>query len=221
MAVNYPKKAFIISGILTLLIFFAGLILGWSMNNYREEDIFRNIRINELDTQSYFLERDMIQGSNDVCQVLNSRIGNIQYMLTKISAQLPSSEESSFWQTEANLDYLKRKYFIAEVQFLVLLRDLKEKCGSSYVPILFFYTKDESTSNNQGFVLNWVNERYKDNVVILSFDKDYVDEPLINTLKVRYGVESPTTLIINEDIKREGFLSKGEIDGILSGIINN
>ena len=218
---EYPKKMFMISGIITLFIFLMGFLLGWSLDKYRENDVLQNLRINELNTQSYFLEKDFIKNSENICEVLNSRIGNFRYLLNKIGSQLPSNEQKSIWQNEINLDYLKRKYFIAEVQFLMLLKDLKSNCGSPYVPIIFFYTKDNGESQQQGYVLTWVNEIYKDNVVILSFDKDYEDEPLINTLKLHYGVKSDTSVIINETLKWDRFVSKDELDKVLSNLVKS
>ena len=216
---HYPKQAFVISAVLAIFIFLMGTLLGWSLDKYRESEALQDIQINELNTQSYFLEKDFIKGSENICGVLESRIDNFRFLLTKIGSQLPSSEEKSLLQSEISLDYLKRKYFIAEVQFLMLLRDLKDNCGSDYIPIIFFYTKDDQDSRNQGYVLTWANEKYNDNLIILSFDKDYDDEPLVNTLKLHYGVAGDSTIILNEKVKKDGFVSKEELDGIISGLL--
>lgn len=216
---NYPTRAFIFSAIIALIIFLAGMLLGWSLDKFRESDILENIQINELNTQSYFLEKNFIKNSENICDILNSRVVNLRYTMTKIGSQLPANEEKSFWNQGVNLDYLKRKYTISEVEFLMLLRDLNENCGKNYTPILFFYTKDDSISRNQGYVLSWVNEKYQNNIVVFSFDKDYEDEPLINTLKLHYGISSTSTIVIDETIKKDGFVSKDEIDEILKGLI--
>ncbi|MFH1637987.1 MAG: hypothetical protein ABIB71_06185 [Candidatus Woesearchaeota archaeon] len=207
--VKYPKKLFLMSAIITLVVFLTGMILGWSLDRFKESEVLTNMEVNELNTNSYLLEQSFIEKSENVCEILHSRVGNIRYTLTKIGAQLPSSEESSL-SSEANLDILKRKYFLSEVQFLLLLKDLNEKCGQTYIPILFFYTKDDSSSREQGYVLTWANEKYKEKIVILSFDKDYADEPLINTLKLNYNVDGSSAVVIGDETM-EGFVGKEEM----------
>ncbi len=181
--VKYPKKLFVKSATITLIVFLTGMLLGWSLDKYKEDEVLQDLKINELNTQSYFLERSLIKEGKNYCDILQSRVKNIRYNLVKIGSQLPSSENSAI-SKKADLDYLKRKYTISEIQFLMLLNDLKKSCGKTYFPILFFYTKDDTLSKKQGYVLNWINEKYKDSVVTLSFDKDYEDEPLIISLKL-------------------------------------
>jgi hypothetical protein len=212
--VRYRRKLLLKSAVITILVFFTGILLGISLDNLRENEVLTDLKFNELDTQSYFLEERFIKESGkDVCEILNSRIDNLRYRLVRIGSELPSSEESSI-SKNADLDYLKRKYTISEVQFLMLLNDLNENCDDSYIPILFFYTKDEAQSRDQGYVLTWANEKYKENIVILSFDTDYFDEPLINTLKLHYNIKSKSAVVINEKTYSE-FISKEELDKIL------
>jgi len=215
--VKYPKKAFMISAVITLLVFLTGMILGWSLDRFKEGEVFTNMEVNELNTQSYFLEQKFIEGEDEVCDILRSRVDNMEYTLTKIGSQLPSSEDSSL-SSETQLDILKRKHVLAEVQFLILLNDLKDKCGSSRIPILFFYTKDDRTSKEQGYVLTWAYEKYKEDVVILSFDKDYTDEPLITTLKLHHGVEGSSAVVIDGETM-EGFVGKDAMDEKIGSMV--
>lgn len=210
---KYPKHIFAISAVLTVAIFLTGVMLGWGLDSYKENDVLNDLQFNELDTQSYFLEQQLLSNyGGDVCEVFESRVGNLRYMMSKIRSKFPADQEESL-APGIDLDYLKRKYFLSEMQFYLLLNDMKRDCGSEYTPIMFFYTKDDSTSERQGYVLD-ILDRTDENIAVLSFDKDYTDEPLINTLLAHYNISATSTLIIGNS-KKEGFVSLAEINELV------
>ncbi|MEA3378467.1 MAG: hypothetical protein U9Q69_02390 [Nanoarchaeota archaeon] len=216
--VKNKKLLFLRSAIITLIVFGTGILLGVALDNYKENSVLTDLKFNELDTQSYFLEEAFIKDSEkNICEILQSRIDNLKHSLIKIGTELRNNEVSSISKS-SDLDYLKRKYTLSEVQFLMLLKDLKKDCNSKYIPILFFYTKDEPVCMNQGYILTWAYEKYKKNVVVLSFDKDYEDEPLIKTLKLQYGVQEKSTVVIDGKTYST-FLTKEELNEILTGLI--
>jgi len=214
MVVKYPKSAFIISAILTVAIFLTGVMLGWSLDSYKENDVLNDLKFNELDLQSYFLEQNLLNRyGGDACKVLQSRIGHLRYTMYKIGSKLPTEKEKTLG-SGMDLDYLKRKYTLSEIQLFLLIEEMRNKCNSNYIPILFFYTKDNEESRRQGYVLDLIDKKY-DNVVVLSFDKDYIDEPLINTLTSHYQINSTSTIVIAEKIIKRGFVSVGELRSII------
>ncbi|RME55337.1 hypothetical protein D6777_00850 [Candidatus Woesearchaeota archaeon] len=212
--VKTKRKMFVTSAIITLVVFITGVLLGVSLDNFKENEVLTELKYNELDTQSYFLEEKFVNDAGqNVCDILNKRIDSLKYRLVKIGSELPSSEESSM-SNKKDLDYLKRKYTLSEVQFMMLLKEFNKNCGRKYLPILFFYTKDDGVSRDQGLVLTWLNEMFKDSLVILSFDKDFTDEPMINTLKLHYNINSSSTVVIGEKSYHK-FLSKDELKKIV------
>ena len=69
--------------------------------------------------------------------------------------------------------------------------------------IIFFYEIDDTVSERQGFVLDEISLDYQGQVIVLSFDKDYTDEPLIPILRDTYQVISAPTIIINNQYKED------------------
>lgn len=215
MVAKYPKHLFIVSFALTLVVFMAGLLLGFSLDNFRSSDILSSIKLNELETESYIVGESFLDNFEDnKCDTLSLRINEIKRITTKVGSQLSGFDEKSM-TIKGDMDYLKRKYTILEVKFLVMLHQFKKECGTKVTTILFFYTKDDSDSKKQGYVLTDLSKRYKEDMVILSIDKDYTDESLVKMLKLKYDIQKSSTLVIDNEIKLEGFVSKDKLDQII------
>ncbi len=213
------RRMFIISGILTVVVFSLGIVLGISLDQLREDDVFDNLRQSELDTESYLVEQTYINSfGGDVCAALSSRTTDLKFITTRIGQQLGKYSAKNFVLT-SDLDYLKRKYFISEIKFLTLINDLNNNCNTNYVTILFFYTKDDQSSARQGYILSDLEEEYKDELIVLSIDKDYEDEPLVRMLKQRYNLSKDSTLVINNDKKIEEFTSKEELKKLIDNLL--
>ena len=210
MVNKYPKSLFVVSTAITVAIFLAGVMLGWGLDSFKETEILGDIKINELDTESYLAEQELLQNvGGDLCLIFEPRMNHMKYILNETGGKLPNSKETA---SNIDLDYLKRKYFISEVKFLNMLYHVREECGKQvYLPVLFFYTKDDTNSAVQGVILTWLNKRYEDKIIVMSFDKDYTDEPLVKTLMIHYNVTSSATIIIG-DKKFDGPVSKDVLE---------
>ncbi len=215
MVVSSIKKMVITSTILTIIVFSLGIALGIGLDQLREDDVFDNLRRSELNTESYLVEQGFISSfGGDVCTALSSRTADIKFITKEIGQQLSRYTEKNFVLTR-DLDYLKRKYFISEIKFLTLINDLNKNCNTNYVPVLFFYTKDDTISSRQGYILSDLSEEYKQDLIVLSIDKDYEDEPLVKMLKTRHDIVKDSTLIIDNDIKIEEFISKEDLKKVI------
>jgi hypothetical protein len=212
VGVRRTKRLLFLSAILSSLIFIAGIFIGYSLEGARESEVVHNIRQNELDTESFILEQQFLDElGGDKCGILSNRVLELQPALTTIGRQLGKWEDSDFKQED--FDYLKRKYFITEIRYLMLLETLKENCNSNYNVILFFYRIDDDESTRQGYVLDDIVTE-GDNVVVLSIDQDYLEEPTIDILKAKYDIDTAPSLIINGR-KISGFIPEDDLKDIL------
>jgi len=206
------KKLLIVSAIIATFIFSTGLFLGYALDGFRENEILSNIKQNELDTESFILEQQFLDElGGDKCEILSERALTLQPTLTEIGRQLGRWQNSDFKQDEFN--YLKRKYFLTEIRFLMLIETLKQNCNSDYNVIVFFYKIDDDTSKRQGYVLDEITNQNQ-NVIVLSIDKDYTQEPLIDILKSNYDVIEAPSLVINGDTV-SGFIPEEDLIELL------
>ncbi|MBS3118019.1 hypothetical protein J4430_04030 [Candidatus Woesearchaeota archaeon] len=206
-----PKKNILVSLAIASLIFIGGLGLGVGIDNLRSKEVLKNLQRNELETESYLLQERLLRDfKQNACEILSTRINKMKYATVEIGQQLGeySKKRVSY---EKDFDYLKRKYFILEVQFMMLIQDLQKHCDEDIVYILFFYTIDNQESIKQGYVLTNLEKEYEDNLIVLSIDKDYHDEPLVDTLKQGYNITHPTTVVVNDEVIKEGFIGSAEL----------
>jgi len=208
------KNIFLTSLLLTILIFITGILLNYGMDFVRINIISDVMISHELSTESYVIEQEFINTFGGArCDVMNKRIASLKDEIRQVGADLGSYSRFSFFKKK-DFDYLKRKYFLLELEFLNHIENLNKECGQSVIPILFFYEIDQDDSERQGFILQEVSENFEESVVVITLDKDYEDEPLVELLALRYNVTMAPTIIIN-GFKRDGMIYDKELSNII------
>ncbi len=211
---RYKQHLLITSFIVAAVIFLAGLALGWTLDNFKVNAITEALKQNELNTESFLLESEFIENfGGDYCELLNFRIKDLQKSIAQTSEQLSTWGEGKKFK-ESDFDYLKRKYFLLEIKFLFLLQDMTHTCGKNYDTILFFYNIDDSQSMRQGYALDEV-RMTRDDLIVLSFDKNYAAEPLMLVLLTKYNIESAPAIVINGQKTISGYTSAEKINALL------
>lgn len=212
--VNHNKSIFLFALVITLIIFIFGFVLGQYMDNFRVNDVDLILKQSELDTESLFVENYFsdVFGLND-CQVAGSRFKDYSDKLAYIGNTLTSYENKKMFNKE-DYELLRRRYFLLELRTYSLIKNLKDKCGlSNFNTILFFYDPNHEESLKQGSALDKVVLNNK-NLYVFSIDRTF-DEPFINLVKEHYNITTSPMIILNYDIKKEGFISSGEIKELL------
>ncbi len=199
---------------MTVLIFLVAILLNHALDYFRIDSIVGVMNVHEIDSESFAVERFFIDVfGGEKCDILSERIVKLKEEIRKVGEDLSSYSRFSFFRRK-DFDYLKRKYFLLELKFFSLVKELNSECGKPYLPVLFFYEIGDKASISQGFILQDVGKGFGDELVVLSLDKDYEDEPLIRLIKEYYNVTKAPTIIINNE-KFEGLLYSNELKGIL------
>lgn len=206
------KQLLVTSLIITIVIFSIGFVLGWTLDHFKADDVLTRIKQSELDTESFLVEQQFVDnyGGGDRCTLLTARIDTLQKTIRETGEELSRWDQGNLFNRQ-DFDYLKRKYVLLEVRFLMLLEDLEQTCGTDYNVIIYFYQIDQDESARQGYVLDGLVRTY-DDLIVLSVDKDYLDEPLVELLISKYDITTAPTLIINDKIKLEGFTPRAQIE---------
>jgi hypothetical protein len=215
------KYAFITAFILTTVIFFLGYVLSYTMDFVRMEEVTTTIQDYEISSQAYLIEQDMLQTmGGDRCEMLNSRIRSLRTEIKDVGGDLTKYGIKTALN-KRDFDYLKRKYFLLEIQFYTLVMNLNRECGKEYFPVLFFYKIDDEDSQQQGFVLDDLAKDYRSQVVMLSFDGDYEDEKTVQILKSQFNVTRYPTTIIDGTAVIDHLAYTSELNRSLLKVIND
>lgn len=192
------QSIFLSSLVLTVLIFAFGILLNYGLDFVRIDTIADVMAEHEISTASYLIEQDFVDAfGGSGCDIMQRRISKLKEEIRKVGADLGSYSTFSLFKKK-DYDYLKRKYFLLELRFLTLIKQVNRECNKPYVSILFFYEIDDDASERQGFILEDLSKAYEQEVVVLSIDKDYSDEPLVQLLVDQYGVTTAPTIIVDD-----------------------
>ncbi len=213
MVREFNKKRYFIAALLTLSIFLLGLMLGLVIEGKRVQYIQSMNRIEKLDYSSLQLQYAYIDqlSQEKNCDAVSKTFENSIKNLITTSERLEEYEKSANINKE-DFAILKREYILAQLNYWLLAKRTKKICNRDLVSILYFYsTKKECPQcEEQAFVLTYLKQQFKENLLIFALDSKYVGEPMIEMLKDQYGISKYPTLII-EDTALEGFTSKDEI----------
>ncbi len=204
--------------LLTVLIFALGILLNYGLDFLRIDTIADVMSQHELDTTAYLVEQEFTDSfGGNRCEAMNTRIAQLKEEIRQVGADLGSYSAFSFFKKK-DYDFLKRKYFLLELRFLALIEQLNKECNHPYIPIIFFYEIDDDESERQGFILADMSKDYEKEVVVLSLDKEYRDEPLVQLLVARYNVTRAPTIIIDSE-RKEGLVSTEMLNATIRNLL--
>jgi hypothetical protein len=215
VSADVKKHVILLSFLLAVLIFTLGVILDYGLDVWRLGRINHVLESNNLDIQAYALEQEFIEYSDlNKCTFLTSRVAILKEDLKEVVEDLGTYQGKSFFNKN-EFDAIKRKYVLMQLNFYTLILKANEDCGKIYFPILFFYTIDEQDSISQGYILDEFIKHHNTSVFTFALDKEFEDEPLLDLLIKQYNVEDTPTLIINQDIIKNGITYQGELESYL------
>ena len=210
------KSLLVRTTILTTLIFIIGVVIGFSVDEFRSTNVLDNLRESELDAQSFLIEQEFFNriGSYD-CGVAQSRLTQLSQQLAELGFYLVNFEEKSLFKKD-EYDYLLRKYFLSELRVYSLFTDLKKTCDLNNTLILYFFDPHDALSERQGKVLDVFVKKHPD-VSVFSLNSNYKRELLLDNVKTYYNVTAVPSIIINDVLKNEGLINLEELELIIFG----
>lgn len=188
-------KKYIVSLVITVLIFGTGMYINSRLEARRFEDIQAIQNQISLDLLSSETQFSLLQESS--CKNIGD--GALSGELNSLANKLSYMEASN--QNDKELSYLKRYYSLLEIKDFLLMNRLKEKCNTKQISVLYFYgdRKDCPDCEQMGFILTHLREQYPE-LRIYSFDSN-LNLSAIDTLKSIYKIDERKlpTLIIKDN----------------------
>jgi len=210
------KGVFLKAAVLAIVLFAISLYVGYSI----ESDSYSKTeaKLGELQegVENSLLFSMFVQTHNDteaVCAVLKSQLDETAQQTYNLYGELEESKSTSIFK---GYESLRKKYFLANMRFYLMLREYKQACGdASLQPILFFYTAYNACPScvAQGKVLDTVRYECK-NARVYAFPLDAEELSIMKSFKAYYGISSAPSLVVG-DKKYETLLGKGEIKELI------
>jgi len=208
---HYDFNKYVAAFSIATLMFILGLTFGIYLMNEKVSAINEMQDSLKLEVMSIELQNILFQ--DNPC---SDSVIPLEEKLEDITSRITFMENSLGKENKQVLE-IKKYYSLIEVNHYLLMKNRKEKCGSDYNLVLFFYSNkdNELESEKQGYVLSNLKTKYtSDKIKIYSFDTG-LDLDMIRTLIYFYNVTTAPTVIINEE-KIEGFQDKEEVEKLIA-----
>lgn len=207
------KQVFFTTLLLLVLVFIIGIILGNSFSNPELKEINTVISNSELSAESYIIEQELFQDFDKNCNLSKIRLSSLSSELWRLGKLLASSTAKEDLG-DYNYDFLKRKYHLMQIKTFVLYHQLKKDCNIDDHVILFYFSRKDPDSLEQGRILDDIVADF--NVHVFAIERAYANELVF--LEQYYDIVSSPSLIIDYSIKKEGLMSYNELKKLLVDI---
>lgn len=203
------------AAVLTAILFAISIYVGYRI----ESDAYAKTeaRIAELEEgiESSLLFSMFLRTHNQssICTVLREQLDETAQRTYNLYGELEESRSTSVFR---GYEQLRKKYFLANMRFYLMLREYSQACNDySLLPILFFYSAYNECPScvAQGRVLDSVRAECP-NARVYAFPADVEEIAMIRTFKSYYGINATPSLVIN-DRKYESLLSREEIERLI------
>ncbi len=212
------KDVFWKAGILTLLVFSSGVVLGYILESNRIDEIRAEYRTIEkqwadAEIQSSYYDLFNTTFCNEAIEE-NLAFADRVY---KEGLKIERYEENN--KLTEDLLYDKERYILLKLKFWLNSVHLKERCKTNYVNLLYFYAQEPSLvqkgeQGSQAIILKNLKEKYGSELMLIPLPID-LNIATINILKEAYNIDYVPTILINEKIKLDGVQSIEEIEKVM------
>lgn len=190
-------KKYLLAFILTLLVFLGGIVAGLTIDNLRLSSAKQITLTEKVTLRSLQLQKDYISSGITDCKTLNTILeNNINELGKKVAIIIDFEKKALFNEEEFKLQL--QDYFLTEIQFYLLAKEIDQKCPQNAVKILYFY--DENKDETQGDILIYLKKKFGHKALIFSLDSGFVQEPMIKTLLTYYNITQFPALVIEEKV---------------------
>ena len=149
---------------------------------------------------------------NKTCNIIQHELTDIVIEAAKLGKEITDYEKEKF--KDDSYSSTKKDYTLIQVRHWSYLERLKQECNTTnFVTILYFYSAECRDCSKQGVILDYLKQKYPQNVMTFALDYD-VDLNIIKLLKGVYEVEETPTIVIN-DKTYHGLMELSQLEEVL------
>ena len=198
--------------LLLIFVFVGGILLGKTISETESKQISTFIKENELNTESYLIEQELIKSfDQNNCELASARIEDLSNELAGIGRKL-TEENAKEKLGEENYNFLKRKYHLMQIKTYILFKKFIDACNTKTNIVLYYYSADDQFSAEQGKILDKVVQDYDIKVFAIEFN--YSSE--LQFLEEYYNITATPTIIINYKQIYQGLTDYNKIEEVVS-----
>ncbi len=204
------RQTFLSVVILFIIAFAVGIIIGRGAGNPELSDVDRFVKQSELTTESYLIEQELFAGMEKNCDLARLRLAALSSELWQLG-KLLGSETARQDLGESNYNFLKRKFHLMQIKTYTLYHRLKQDCAVEVPVILFYYSRNDNQSLEQGAILDQLVGAF--DVKVFAIEYNYSQE--LRFLEDYYEITGTPSVVVNFDIVRKGLTPYGNLSALV------
>ena len=213
--ISEKQKIFFDVLVLAVLFMSIGFFAGFFTEVYRTGKVVENYKDNEIQALDLKLQNYYYQiMSKESCDAALTQNFIFADKLYSEGLKIEKYEEAN--QITADILLEKKRYVLLKTELWLNTILLKEKCNKELNTIVYFYSHDPpsnsvvATQKIISNVLRDVKDQKGNSVVLLPIAAD-MDLEIVNLQRKIYNITELPSILINEDVKLEGYSSEKEI----------
>ncbi len=196
--------------VISVMLFSAGVVTGVFIMEWRNRGIEERMESLVLSAEDIAIQLAMME--NGDCSLFPMFLDAVVKDMGRIEERIGEIENSN----EINrfeLDYLRKRYQILSLKYLLVL-DRFGNCVGNRSVIIYFYDNGKSCKKceDQGIILTHLKKKYGDGVLIFSFDHS-MGLSSVSLLEKKYNVTSFPAVVVNG--RTYGYMTLPELEGLI------
>src|SRR3989344_4152625 len=212
------KDMFWKAGIVTLVIFISGVLLGYILENNRINEVRQDYRDLEKQWADAKIQSTFYQlMTPSFCNESIKENLNFADRVYDEGLKLEKFEDKNIISDDILYD--KERYVLLKLEFWLNSVYLKNKCNTNYTNLIYFYAQNptltqKAAQNTQSLILKDLKDKHGQEIMLIPLPID-LDIATINILKDKYKITDVPTILINEKIKLDEVNSMEAIENTI------
>ena len=203
---------YIVSLIITAIIFSAGLMAGYEISKFRDSVISSHISDAELSITDLSIQQEALSLFPEDCQLVRLAINNLVSEMGKIEDELSRMENGREIE-RIGYEHLRERYQLMSIRYY-LYAERFSRCLGNRTAVLYFYTDKCKRCDDQAFILTALKKKYDGMLLVFPVDVS-TGIGSAKMLANYYNITSYPSLVVNGNVM--GFVPKDELEALIAG----
>ena len=188
--------------------FIVGMVFGRSLSSAQVDEVTKVIKNSELSAESFVIEETLFETFAKDCGLAKKRLDSLSSQLRALGVLLGSDTAETDLGAEI-YNVLKRKFHLMQIKTYLLYYRLRPVCKLQTPVVLFYYSKQDPYSKEQGRILDALVVSH--NLTVFAIEVNYSNELVF--LENYYDISSAPSLVINFEQVKPHLVSAEDIIG--------
>lgn len=195
---------FLEAAILSIIIYLFALILNGYLDEKRVEKLDYDLLNASLEFDNMIVSQIFYEKFNSSNCTKQRNFINDNFKDLKLIGNDLNNFGQLFLEKNKDLPLIKqRDYFLKQLSLYGFWYNYNKVCGNeTIVPIIYFFNSKTVKLDKQALILEQFSRNHENKSIIFSFDINYKDEPLLETIKQNYNVTFSPFIIIGNKTTR-------------------